>query len=419
MYLSSFDIAFIDKAGNAAADFAEQRFYVDKTNPAVSITEIVDESANNDDGNIGFVITATDTNFDVFTPVLTAVVKEGDEFKTKQLEVGKLSDTVNGKIYTVTNLDTDGIYRITCTVIDKAGNAYSEVTLTKEDGSTYAENRYGNDTLLTFSVNRDGSTFELNQKTVDLINKYYVQNVTDDIVVVEINADPLQEYKVTLNGVELSETQYKVDRVSGEGGWEKYTYTLDKSLFADEGEYTVVVSSRDKATNDAFSDVKDAGITFVVDRTAPVVTVTGLENNGRYQTESQTVTLVPTDDGGALKSIVVSLVDGDGNVIRELLNLSGEDFAKALEDGNGQLTFEVPEGLYQNIRIICDDEADYGSKENIIYDETITNVSVSSSAFMIFWANKPLRWGSIGGVSALVIALGLFIIFKKKRKEDK
>ena len=414
--LYTFDFDYTDKAGNATANIDQQSFYVDKTNPAVSITKIVDESANNDEGNIGYVITATDTNFDVFTPVLTAVVKEGNEFKTKQLDVGTLANINNGKTYTVTNLDADGIYRITCTVVDKAGNAYSEVTLTREDGSTYVEKRAGTDTLLTFSVNRLGSTFELDSKTVDLLSKYYVQNVKDDVVLIEINADPLQEYKVSLNGKTLSESQYKVDHVGGEGNWEHYTYTIDKDLFEAEGEYTVVVSSKDKATNDAFSDVKDASVKFVVDRTAPVVTVTGLAKDGRYQTDKQVVTLVPTDDGGALKSIVVTLVDKDGKEISELLNLSGEDFTKALEEGNGQLTFEVPEGLYQNVRIVCDDEADYGTDDNIIYDETITNVSVANSAFLIFWANKPLRWGSIGGVTAIAAGAAAFIAIRKRKK---
>ncbi|MCQ2455521.1 MAG: Ig-like domain-containing protein [Clostridia bacterium] len=414
--LYTFDFNYTDKAGNATADIEAQTFYVDKTNPAVSITKIVDESANNDEGNIGYVITATDTNFDVFTPVLTAVVKEGNEFKTKKLDIGALSDTTNGKVYTVTNIENDGIYRITSTVVDKAGNAYSEVSLVKADGSTYTVNRSGDDTLLTFSVNRGGSTFELNKNTVELLEKYYVQNVKDDIVVVETNADPLKEYKVTLNGKDLSENQYKVDHAGGGEQWDKYTYTIDKSLFEAEGEYTVVVSSKDKATNDAFSDVKDAGIKFVVDRTAPVVTVTGLAKDGRYQTDKQMVTVVPTDDGGALKSIVVTLVDRDGKAVSELLNLSDEDFTKALEDGNGQLTFEVSEGLYQNIRIVCDDMADFGTDDNIIYDETITNVSVASSAFLIFWANKPLRWGSIGGVVALSGAIAALTIIKKRKK---
>lgn len=415
--LYTFDFDYNDKAGNATADIAEQAFYVDKTNPAVSISKIVDQSANNDEGNIGFVVTATDTNFDVFTPVLTVTDIKGGSTK---LNVGATTDIANGKTYTVENLDADGIYRITCTVVDKAGNAYSEVTLQRADGSTYVEKRAGEDTLVTFSVNRDGSTYEINENTASLIEKYYVQNVTDNVVIVETNADVLNEYKVTLNGKELAKnTDYTVAESGGNGQWMKYTYTVNKSLFADEGEYKLVVSSKDKAENDAFSDVKDTTINFVVDRTAPIVTITGMAKDGRYQTESQKVTLVPTDDGGALKTLIVRLVDEDGKVIGEpIIDLAGEALEKALEDGAGKIEFTIAEGMYQNIQIICNDCAvDEDGKTNT-YDETITNVTVTPNGFMIFWANKPLRWGSIAGVILLTAAIIFFIFFKKRKKEN-
>ena len=413
-----FDFDYNDKAGNATADIAEQTFYVDKTNPVLKIEKIVDESANNDEGNIGFVMTATDTNFDVFTPVLTAVVKKGDAFETKQLEIGEITDIKNGKVFTVTNIDADGIYRITCTIVDKAGNAYSEVTLEKADGSTYVEKRAGEDTLVTFSVNRDGSTFEVDENTVGVVEQYYVQNVENDVVIVEINADPLKEYTVTLNGKALEKDKdYTVTEEGGNGAWMKYTYKVNKDLFADEGEYKLVVSSKDKADNDAFSDVKEAAVEFVVDRTAPVVTVSGIANDGRYQTDKQTVTLIPTDDGGALKTLIVNMVDEDGKVIKEVLNLTGEALMTELEANGGKITFEIAEGLYQNVQIICTDCATGETEETNTHDTTIKNVSVSSSVFMIFWANKPLRWGTIGGVSAAAIALAVFIILKKKKRK--
>jgi len=415
-----FDFDYNDKAGNATADIAEQTFYVDKTNPVLTIEKIVDESANNDEGDIGFVMTATDTNFDVFTPVLTAVVKKGDTFETKQLEIGQITDIKNGKVFTVTNIEADGIYRITCTIIDKAGNAYSEVTLEKADGTKYVEKRAGEDTLVTFSVNRDGSTFEVDENTVGVVEQYYVQNVENDVVIVEINADPLKEYTVTLNGKALEKDKdYTVTEEGGNGAWMKYTYKVNKDLFADEGEYKLVVSSKDKADNDAFSDVKEAAIEFVVDRTAPVVTVSGIANDGRYQTDKQTVTLIPTDDGGALKTLIVNMVDEDGKVIKEVLNLTGEALMTELEANGGKITFEIAEGLYQNVQIICTDCATGETEETNTHDTTIKNVSVSSSVFMIFWANKPLRWGTIGGVSAAAIALSVFIILKKKKRVTK
>ena len=119
-----------------------------------------------------------------------------------------------------------------------------------------------------------------------------------------------------------------------------------------------------------------------------------------------------------MKSITVSLVDENNKELKQLLNLSDNDFSEALEKGNGQLTIDVPEGLYQNIRIVCDDESYGGDTENYIFDTTIKNVSVTSSAFLIFWANKPLRWGVIG-IVAFVIAILVFVIVKASKRKKK
>lgn len=415
--LYSFDVDYEDKAGNASADMEPHVFYVDTTVPVLKIENVTDESANSQPGNIGFVITATDVNFDEFEPVITATIRNGKDFVTKKLEVGAYADVKNGKTFTVTNLDEDGIYRIECHLVDKAGNAYDQVILTRKGGAEYAERRAEGDALITFSVNRNGSTFEVDEKTQAVLDRFYLRNVEDDVVFYEVNADPLKEFGVTLNGRVLEQGKdYRVEESGGNGKWYRYTYVIDKRLFEGEGEYVIVSSSRDKAENDAFSDVKGASIRFVVDRTPPVVTVTGLSDSGRYQTENQTVTIVPTDDGGALKSLTVSLVGNDGAVIRDLLKLEGEALLAALESGNGMLTFQVPEGLYQNIKIVAKDQAGEGEESNT-FDQTIRNVSVTSSGFLIFWANRPLRWGVIGGFGAFLFLLILLIVRKKKKEQ--
>lgn len=424
--LYGFDVEYNDKAGNVIADFEQQSFYVDLTNPVVEISKVVDESANNSAGNIGFEIQATDTNFDVFEPVVSVVIFNGNVFEMKKVDLGTPTDIPNGKKYTVENLDADGIYRITCTAADKAGNAYSEVKLTKEDGSAYTEERSGADTLITFSVNRKGSSFELDQNTMALTTRYYVKHVDEDVVVYEVNADPLQKYTLSLNGQDLAKDQYTVEESQGEGGWSKYTYTLNKALFENEGEYNLVVYSKDKAENDAFSDVKGASVKFVVDRTAPVVAVSGLENGARYQTERETVTLVPTDDGGALNFIRVILVDDNGNEIKELLRYEKEELLKQLADNDGKLNFDIDEGLYQNVRIICADDAsgmtiDKASgafEEANVYNQLFEDVSVTSNAFLIFWANRPLRWGVIIGIIALIAGAVVFVVMKRRKKES-
>ena len=415
--LYTFDFDYNDKAGNATADIEEQMFFVDKTNPAVSITKIVDQSANNDEGKIGFVVTATDTNFDVFAPVLTAINIKGERTR---LTIGATADITNGKSYIVDNIEDDGIYQITCTVVDKAGNAYSEVTLQRENGSTYVARRSGNDVLVEFTVNRNGSVYRALDYAVDLVKKYYVQNVTDDVVVEEINADVLESYKVTVNGKELTkDTDYRVEETGGNSQWKKYTYTIMKQLFAEEGEYKIVISSKDKAQNDAFSDVKGVELGFVVDRTAPIVTVTGMARNGRYRTETQTVTLVPTDDGGALKTLIVRLVNKDGVLLEEKINLSGDALMKALEEGAGKIEFVINKGMYQNIQIICNDCAVDEKGETNTYDETVKDVTVTPNYFLLFWANRPLRWGSIAGVILLTAAIILVVVLKNRKKEEK
>lgn len=416
--LYTFDFEYKDKAGNSISDIAQESFYIDKTNPTLSISNIVDHSANNSSDNIGFTITTVDTNLDTFNPVLTATVKNGNSFESKQIDLGTYSDIPNGKVYTVNNISLDGIYRITCVATDKAGNKYSNVTLYNNDGSTYLQNSSSDDTLLTFSVNRNGSTFEIDKNTTNLINKYYVQKVKNNVVLIETNTDDLVSYEITLNNKKLKENKdYKVALSNGNSDWSKYTYTINKSLFENEGEYTIVVSSVDKATNNSFSDVKDASVKFVVDRSAPVVAVTGIGNNSRYKTNQQSVTLIPADDGGSLKSLIVALVDNDGNIIKELVHLEELELQKELEGNNGKINFDIDEGLYQNVKVICTDYSVDDSDNTNIYEAVFNNISVSSNSFMIFWANKSLRYVSIIGIVAVICGIITYIIVKKRKQK--
>ena len=79
-----------------------------------------------------------------------------------------------------------------------------------------------------------------------------------------------------------------------------------------------------------------------------------------------------------------------------------------LDANGGKITFEIAEGLYQNVQIICTDYASGEGEDTNTHDTTIENVSVSTSVFMIFW-------GTIGGVTAVAIAVAVFFIQKKKR----
>lgn len=411
-----FDITCKDMASNDADDFKKQTFYVDKTLPNLEIDGVFDRSANKGESNIGITITATDINLSEFTPLLHAVIMEDGKMVTKQIPLGDYITVVNGRKYVVENLEDDGIYWVTCKLTDKAGNHYDRVFLKNEDGN-YEEYRKENDKLILFSVNRNGSAFAMDDKTTGLVNRYFIQYVENDVTIVEVNADLLKRQEVILNDKKLVEGKdYDVIEDGDENTWKTYKYAINKELFADEGEYRIVVNSTDKAGSDAFSDIKGVTVSFVVDRTAPTVAVSGLDHNGRYQTDTQTVTIMPVDGGGMIHSLLVQLVDTDGNPVQELLNLSGDELISALESGEGKLSVQLSEGLYQNVRIVCTDTSDNGIGEGNVYDFTYRNVSVSSSTFMIFWANQPLRWGTIGGIGVAVLMIALFVIIKKKRQ---
>lgn len=106
-------------------------------------------------------------------------------------------------------------------------------------------------------------------------------------------------------------------------------------------------------------------------------------------------------------------------MIKTVIDLSGEELEQALEANEGKITFELSEGLYQNIQVICSDYAVDKTTNTNVYKTTIRSVSVSTNAFMIFWANQLLRWGTIVGIVAIALAVTLIVINKRKKRESK
>ena len=98
------------------------------------------------------------------------------------------------------------------------------------------------------------------------------------------------------------------------------------------------------------------------------------------------------------------------------MNLSGVDLLTTLKENDGKITFEVEKGMYQNIKIICDDAASYENEENVIYEEIITNVTITPNKFLIFWANTMLRNISLLILLMLLCATG-YIVYKKRKNK--
>ena len=418
-----------DLAGNVLKDSdatylgnAPQEFVVDQTAPTLKFDGVANESANNTKDNIGFTLVAADTNFDEFTPTLTRYFCKDGKFVQEPIDLhDRITDNEdgNGKTLTIKDLPEDGVYILECTVIDKAGNAFIDFT---RNGELIQANGTENVRIILFSVNRNGSTFYADDYTIAVLMQYYVQSVDQDLVIYEYNSDRLTGHAVALNSTELSDNaDYTMTEDLKETG-NTYTYTISKDLFEAEGSYNLVISSEDEANNTAYSDLKgvkekggdgEFNARFVVDRSAPVVTVSGLEDNGRYQTDAQRVTLIPADDGGLLGSLRIELVDQNGNVVETLTDLEGEALQTELRNNDGKIEFTLAERAEQyNVDITCKDTA--GNETKLEYRE----VTVSTNALRIFWANKPLRWGSIGGAGGAGALLFFLLLAKKRKKKE-
>ena len=406
-------MSYTDMAGNQAAAFTEQNFYVDKTMPYVTLQGIRNNSANNGE-TIGFILTCTDTNFDVFAPVLTVARLVDGQNKVETYSFDRTVSVANGIQYVIDNLPTDGIYSLVCTVYDKAGNAFNKIIYLDDNGQEVSEMNVtdASVSLLDFSVNRDGSAYKLDDATVAMLGSYYIREIGDNIVIYETNVDDLTEYVVELNGKVLEEGKdYTIEKSGGNGEWYVKKYIINKDLFEEEDEYKIVIHTKDSAENEAYSDIKGAELSFVVDKTAPEITVSGVENNGRYQVESQTVTVIPTDDGGKLETLDISVLDNNGNPVEGYpVAYKGSTLTDELDKNNGNITFAIPEGTGMSVVIHCSDVAGNEMKE-LKY----TNIVVSTSGLTIFLANKPLFYGTVGGVVA-VVGGGSAVIILRRRK---
>lgn len=415
------DIKYKDRSENAMAQYTSNRLTLDTKAPTVNVTNIKINSANKDE-KYGFIITANDINLDSYTfkPVLTATIRnENGSYGTKTIPLSDMKTVEAGKTYsfTVDNLTDDAYYSLVCTLKDMSGNEYSKIALA--DGKEYDK--------VEFSINRNGSTFAVNGATANLVNQYYVYSVNEDIVIYEVNVDPVETYVVRLNGEALTEGIDFTTSLSDKAGeWSKRTYVISKNLFKSEGEYSIVIESMDKTQTTAYSDVKNLNVSFVVDQTAPVLTISGLEEGGRYQVDEQTVTVIPTDDGGRLYSIKVVVLNSDGKPVTDdkgkdisvRFEMSGEELLTYLSEHDGKLTFTVPEGLENQVQIICNDCAVNEDGKTNEYNKTFAKVTVSQSGWIIFYANKPVFYGSIAGVVLLTAVIAFLIVFLKKRKKE-
>lgn len=408
----SFTVDYTDLAGNKAVQKKVDSFYIDKTAPEVEITGVADHQAYN--GTVAPVVTYKDDNFtDDHDFRFTKININGKSEDTSKFDYDTGGNGVTEFIYKYRDfaevLENDGIYNFTVELSDKAGNSTSK--------------------SVTFSVNRFGSTFRTtDEPTKKLINNGYT-NAEQDIVIEEINVTPLTKHSVTLaksggNSTELVEnTDYTFTSSNNSNEWCKSVYTVNKKNFSDEAAYTVTIMSVDKAKNTnnnrmansslstGQKNKRECAISFVVDKTSPLVSITGIKDNELYKEASKKVKIVCEDDNLDKSKLVVTL---DNKKLAE-----GEDYTIVDDkDGSiaGMLTAEIvlkaeTGGIKENLKVTIGDLAGNTG------EKSVDNFILSANIFQRFFANPVLVICTFAGL-ALVIAAVIFFVAKKRKKAE-
>ena len=318
----SFTAAFKDRAGNSAGSYEQKDFVIDTKAPSIKISGIKDKSAYNKD--ISAEITVFDLNY--LSGSLQAVFTGSAVGEVKVEETRK--DVLDGEVVVLGNIEkvkgNDDLYTLTVMAKDLAGNETTR--------------------QVTFSVNRFGSVFSLENETSQYIEAYYNREAKD-IIIYETNIDALTEHTVTVtaNGEvrTLEEGRdYKFEITKQNGSWTVCRYTVYASNFGRPGLYEIKVSSKDNAGNVQDNTTKNMTLRFIIDTAAPVVNVTDLEDNMTYDETSHSFQ-VDAEDDYELKYITVKC---GGKVLKP----SGKD---------GRTYTLKQDGDWQNIEISAGDAA--------------------------------------------------------------
>lgn len=406
----TFDVEYTDMAGNAAADYTPDDFTVDLTEPEIEITDVADKSANND--VVSPSVKATDVNYDSRNVTITITGA-----KNGKVNIGNVVSAIqNGQTVKFNDFaredKMDDLYTLTAKAIDMAGNE-------KEESIIFSVNRYGSVYVLDTDTAEWLDVFTPDENGEDKTYEYTYINQEREIGVTEYNVDTIEQTQITVNrdgNIEnlKEKTDYEVTSSGTEAQWKANHYVLKADNFATEGNYSVIFSTQDKAgntmNNTSVKKNENLPIDFSVDKTAPTVVISGVEDGGSYRSAEQTMT-VDAKDNLALHEVVVS-VDGTDTIYE----------TDILAESNGVIDMPIASANnFQQIEVTASDKAGNIQKMISNGDEQKESLSVlvTPNIMVQYYMNKPLFYGSIIGIVAVAGLIIFLVVWKRRKNEGK
>ena len=252
-----------DQAGNGT-EAAPVSFVVDRTPPVLSITGAHDGEASREDIRITVRVSDRWVRENCLTCLLE---KEGEAITLPLLP----EETEDGYSFAFGPVTEDGLYRLTATARDAAGNETEET--------------------LVFTENRAGTVFEFEQE--EMCREDIREPLRPSFIL--HNPDEVTILTVTVNGNETA-----------------YTYEGSRLALADalteDGVYRVGIGTRDAAGNTSIMEP----VVIRIDRTPPALTVLGLKEGQASVFGSAEITLVSDDPDAGFKELTLDGEPPDG-----------------------------------------------------------------------------------------------------------
>ena len=403
----SFAGTVTDMAGNVSLPVECEEFVIDQTAPVITFHDVEDMTAyGKSDSAFAPYITIDDTNFDPAGVTVTMSRMKWDS-EEEMTDFGGL----NGSTWQLKELEqipeNDAVYTLNVRVQDMAGNPNSDAD------------------SVTFSLNRYGSVYVLGEETSALLEQYYT-NEAQELTLTEYNLSNQADswIDVSRNSEEEKQltknTDYSVQQQGDPGNdcnWKQTEYQIHASNFAEDGTYKVLVYSKDTLENATTNENPAAEeyasvIEFCKDTEGPTVTLTGVEEGGFYNEASMPL-LVNYFDNNEMERLNIQVVNAaDENDVIDSVEYLADD--GTIDAASGKLEYTLKENAkVQKVIVTATDRAGNTSEPQSI------TFTMSTSAWVRFYNNKPLFYGTIAGVAGAAALILIFIIWKKRSSKDK
>lgn len=376
-------ISGTDRAGNPMEPYETEQFVIDRTPPKIEITGVEHQSANS--RAVAPRIQCSDRNYaQGRTSIRLEGVQNGElQFQgSREEHMYDMECRIEDFAHT---REMDDLYRLQVIAYDLAGNQSEEEVF--------------------FSVNRFGSVYTLEEQT-DLLagaRGVYYTNQEQELVVTETNVDTLAFREITCNrnGILRTLTEgkdYTIRESGTDESWKQYVYTIHSSNFTEEGIYVLTIYSEDRARNASDNDSKGKKLEFAVDKTAPSILLSGIEDGGQYREEGREITLDVEDNLCLLE--VKAKING----------IPSTYYASEILEAGGRVRLMAGSShRWQNLQVTARDAAG---------NQTVSGPRrflITPNLLVQVYMDKPLLYGISGGLILVGTAGAAGWMFRKRK----